>query len=106
MSQTAMATSPLLRVENLSVEFPGRRLVKAVDNVSLDILPGEIVGLVGETGSGKTVFVTSILGLIRKPGRITHGSITWRGRDLLDLKERELRSIRGTEISMVFQNPL
>jgi oligopeptide/dipeptide ABC transporter ATP-binding protein len=101
-----MTADVLLRVRDLSVEFPSKRLLKAVDGVSLDVWPGEILGLVGETGSGKTVFVTSILGLIRKPGRITHGSITWRGRDLLDLKERELRSIRGTEISMVFQNPL
>jgi peptide/nickel transport system ATP-binding protein len=106
MSTTNMTADVLLRVRDLSVEFPSKRLLKAVDGVSLDVRAGEILGLVGETGSGKTVFVTSILGLIRKPGRITHGSITWRGRDLLDLKERELRSIRGTEISMVFQNPL
>jgi ABC-type dipeptide/oligopeptide/nickel transport system ATPase component len=106
MPTTDMTADVLLRVRDLSVEFPSKRLLKAVDGVSLDVWPGEILGLVGETGSGKTVFVTSILGLIRKPGRITHGSITWRGRDLLDLKERELRSIRGTEISMVFQNPL
>src|ERR1035441_10026465 len=76
MPTTDMTADVLLRVRELSVAFPSKRLLKAVDGVSLDVWPGEILGLVGETGSGKTVFVTSILGLIRKPGRITHGSIT------------------------------
>lgn len=106
MSDTGAEAESLLRVQNLSIEFPAKRLVKAVDGVSLDVKAGEVVGLVGETGSGKTVFVTSILGLIRKPGRITQGSVMWCDRDLLRLKEKELRSIRGTEISMIFQNPL
>lgn len=106
MSESATENNVLLKVQNLSVEFPGQRLVKAVEGVSLEVSAGEIVGLVGETGSGKTVFVTSILGMIRKPGRVTHGSILWRERNLLSLKEKELRRIRGTEISMVFQNPL
>jgi len=106
MPETGLVPDTLLRVQNLSIEFPAQRLITAVDGVSLDVRPGEIVGLVGETGSGKTVFVTSILGLIRKPGRITRGSVIWRGRDLLQLEEREMRSIRGTEISMIFQNPL
>jgi len=80
---------------------------KAVDGVSLDIYEGEVLGLVGESGSGKSVTALSILRLIPDPpGKIVSGSILYRGRNLLDLSWREMRKIRGNDISMIFQEPM
>ncbi|WP_067137353.1 ABC transporter ATP-binding protein [Microtetraspora malaysiensis] len=98
---------PLLTIEDLAVQFPTEDgLVKAVDGVFLDVRPGEVVGVVGESGSGKSVTAMSVLGLVRRPGRITRGRIRFRGRNLLDLSPRALRAVRGGEIAMVFQDPM
>jgi oligopeptide/dipeptide ABC transporter ATP-binding protein len=82
-------------------------IAKAVDGVSFDIFPGEVVGLVGESGSGKSVTALSILRLIPDPpGKIAGGSILYKGSDLLKLSWEEIRKIRGSEISMIFQEPM
>jgi oligopeptide/dipeptide ABC transporter ATP-binding protein len=96
----------LLDVRNLTVEFEldGARL-RAVDDVSFTVRRGEIVGLVGESGAGKSLTSEAILGLIAcPPGRVT-GEVRFRGQDLLRLDERALSRIRGKEIAMIFQNP-
>jgi oligopeptide/dipeptide ABC transporter ATP-binding protein len=112
-SETSVSTSadnsaPLLRVRDLVVEFAtDQGIVRAVDGVSFDVGVGETVGLVGESGCGKTVTGLAILGLIPKPpGRIVSGSIEFQGIDLTQLSEQRLRKIRGSEISMVFQEPM
>jgi len=99
---------PLLDIKNLSVIFPmhGRAPIEAVNEVSFDIGAGEAVGVVGESGSGKSVTSYSIMGLLAKPGRIIGGEIVFDGRNLLDLKQRELEKLRGSRIGMVFQNPM
>ena len=101
-------TEPLLRVRDLAVEFDTEQgVVRAVDGLSFDIYPEETVGLVGESGCGKTVTGLSLLGLIPKPpGRIASGSIEFDGRDLVQTSEEEMRAIRGSEISMIFQEPM
>jgi peptide/nickel transport system ATP-binding protein len=97
---------PLLVVENLTTCFATKAgLLKAVDDVSFTVDAGEIVGLVGESGSGKSVTGFSILGLVDPPGRIVSGSVRLRGKELVGLEHRELRSVRGRRISMVFQDP-
>ena len=98
--------NPVIEVTELSVRFAtdfGE--VEAVDGASFEVREGEILGLVGESGSGKSVTATAILRLIRKPGRLTHGSIVLGGRDLARLGEEELQKIRGTEIAMISQTP-
>lgn len=97
----------LLNVGRLSVQFDikGQGVLRAVDGVDLDINQGEVLGLVGESGCGKTVFSLSLLRLISPPGRINSGQINWRGRNLLGLSNKEMRLVRGKEIAMIFQNP-
>jgi len=98
----------LLAIEGLCVEFVGDRgISRVVEQVSLAIRPGETVGLVGESGSGKTVTSLSVMRLVPSPpGRIVAGSIRFDGRDLLDLSFKDMRAMRGTEISMIFQDPM
>ncbi|MDI1285607.1 MAG: ABC transporter ATP-binding protein, partial [Reyranella sp.] len=100
--------SALLDVRNLHTEFrTGAGLVRAVDGVSYTVDPGETVAIVGESGSGKSVGAMSILRLIPDPpGRITEGQILFDGRDLLGLSPEEMREVRGSEIGMVFQEPM
>jgi peptide/nickel transport system ATP-binding protein len=105
------ARVPVLTVLDLAVCYPVERaglprLARAVDGVSFDVLPGEALGLVGESGCGKTTIALSILGLVAPPGRITRGRITFGGRDLTRLGDDELRRIRGAGIGMVFQEPM
>lgn len=97
----------LLNVRNLRVQFhlSGKQTLTAVDDIDLKIMPGEVMGLVGESGSGKTVLSLSLLRLIDPPGRISQGEIWWQGANLLNLKPKEMRAIRGSEIAIIFQNP-
>ncbi len=97
----------VLEIKNLTVTFEtDEGVIKAVDDISFHINRGEIVGLVGESGCGKSVTALSILGLIPSPpGRIKNGKIFFNGKDLLNLKTREIKEIRGRAISMIFQEP-
>jgi oligopeptide/dipeptide ABC transporter ATP-binding protein len=99
---------PLLDIRDLSVSFRTEDgVARAVDGVSFAVHPGETLGLVGESGCGKTVTALSILRLIQDPpGRIDGGRILYRERDLLTLSERDMRAVRGNEISMIFQEPM
>ena len=99
--------SPLLTVCDLTTVFDvDRRTVAAVDQVSFEVRRGETLGLVGESGSGKSVTALSIMRLVQPPGRIAGGSIVFRGRDLLTLPERDMRAVRGADISLIFQEPM
>ncbi|BBK29819.1 peptide/nickel transport system ATP-binding protein [Stella humosa] len=102
-----MQNAPLLRVENLKVEFPTRRgRLVAVDDVSFDIAPGEVLGVVGESGAGKSMTGSAIIGLLEPPGRIAGGSISLDGRRIDNLPYEEMRKIRGKHIGAIFQDPL
>ncbi len=102
------ATRPLLRVEGLRTWFHTRSgIARAVDGVSFDVFPGETVGVVGESGCGKSVTALSLLRLIDPPGRIEAGSrIEFEGRDLLTASDEEIRKVRGNRMAMVFQEPM
>ncbi len=102
-----MSVEPLLEVKDLRTWFYTRQgVVKAVDGVSFSLAQGEILGLAGESGSGKSVTGLSILGLIDPPGKIAAEQIRFRGRDLRTLDAESLRKLRGNRISMVFQDPM
>ena len=97
----------LLEIQGLATHFFTRSgVIKAVDNVSLRLQKGRVLGLVGESGCGKTVTALSILNLVPYPGKIVTGKILFEGRDLLALSLNELRAIRGAHISMIFQEPM
>ncbi len=96
----------LLEVQNLKTFFfTGDGVVKAVDGVAFEVFPGEILGLVGESGCGKSVTSFSILQLVDQPGKIIEGKIFFEGRNLLELNESEMTQMRGDRISMIFQQP-
>ncbi len=101
-------TAPLLEIKNLKVQFEIRGAVlKAVDDVSLKIGAGETLGIVGESGCGKSVTASAVMGLIPSPpGRIAGGEIIFEGTDLLKIPEARMRKIRGNRISMIFQEPM
>jgi len=104
-----MAQSSLISIENLSVEFmSGQDVVRAVDGIGFDIPAGSTLGVVGESGSGKSVTALSIMGLIPSPpGKISSGRIIFeKKKDLLKLPDHEMRTIRGNEIGMIFQEPM
>jgi peptide/nickel transport system ATP-binding protein len=103
-----MSDAPLLAVENLCTEFRTRRgVVRAVDDVSFEIPAGKTLGVVGESGCGKSVSALSIMRLVPDPpGRVTARAIRYRGQDLLGLTESRMRAIRGNRISMIFQEPM
>ena len=97
----------LLEVKNLQTHFPTRGgLVKAVNDVSFYINEGELVGLVGESGCGKSITALSIMRLISPPGKVVGGSVTFKGEDLLRASENRLREMRGDDVSMIFQDPM
>jgi oligopeptide/dipeptide ABC transporter ATP-binding protein len=97
----------LLEVRDLHTFFRTRAgEVRAVDGVSFDVEAGEMLGIVGESGCGKSVTVLSLTGLVQPPGRVVEGSAVFQGRDLTKLKGRELEDIRGRDIGMIFQDPM
>ena len=97
----------LLDVRHLRVSFRTEEgVAKAVDDLSLSVSPGEILGIVGESGSGKTVSMMAVMRLIRDPNAIIEGQILYRGRDLMTVSKDQIRSIRGREIAMIFQDPM
>ncbi len=101
------AAEPLLEVRNLRVEFPTRRgTLVAVDDISFSIAPGEVLGVVGESGAGKSLTGTAIIGLLEPPGRIAAGEIRLNGRRIDNLPPDQMRRVRGREIGAVFQDPL
>src|SRR3954469_20943610 len=99
---------PLLEIQNLNVAFEtSRGDVRPVRDVSMTIYPGQTLAVVGESGCGKSVTAMSILRLIPSPpGKVLGGRVLFEGRDLLTLSEREMRSVRGKEIAMIFQEPM
>ena len=100
-------TSPILEVRNLSTHFfTDDGEVKAVRGVNFSVAPGETLGIVGESGCGKSVTAMSVLGLVQRPGKVVSGEIMFKGRDLLKVSKEELRNIRGRDIAMIFQDPL
>ncbi|OZI40088.1 methionine ABC transporter ATP-binding protein [Bordetella genomosp. 5] len=99
--------SALLEVKNLSVEFPNRHgVLKALDDVSFSIAPGEVLGVVGESGAGKSLTGAAIIGLLEPPGRVSGGEILLSGRRIDNLGDEAMRRVRGREIGAVFQDPL
>src|SRR3984893_9772555 len=100
-------TAPVLQVKDLKTQFfTDDGVVQAVDGVSFDLHPGETLGIVGESGCGKSVTALSILRLIQEPGRIVGGKILFKGSDIVAMSEEDVRDIRGKDIAMIFQDPL
>src|SRR3954447_13666407 len=98
---------PLLEVQDLVVEFPTRRgVLRALDHVSFSIDSGEILGVVGESGAGKSLTGAAIVGLLERPGRIAGGEIKLDGKRIDNLSPDSFRRIRGRRIGMIFQDPL
>ncbi len=106
--QRGSSSEKVLRVKDLKVEFrTDEGIVKAVNEVSFDLAPGETVGLVGESGSGKSVTNLAVMGLVpQPPGKITGGSVIYRGKELVGATQGELAKIRGNDIAMIFQDPM
>jgi oligopeptide/dipeptide ABC transporter ATP-binding protein len=104
----AGSATPLLEIDNLQTHFfTGAGVVRAVDGVSYEVRAGEVLGVVGESGCGKSVTALSILRLVADPpGRIVGGAIRFEGANLLDLSEAEMEEVRGNDISMIFQEPM
>ncbi|TLS38704.1 ABC transporter ATP-binding protein [Pseudalkalibacillus caeni] len=101
-----MSTS-LLQIDDLKVQFKtGEGVVPSVNGVTFSVNEGETVAVVGESGCGKSITSLSILGLVPSPGEISGGTIKFGGKDLLKIKKRELRKLRGNDISMIFQEPM
>ena len=102
-----MSESIVLDIRNLKSHFfTAKGEVPAVDGVTIQVPPGKIIGIVGESGCGKSMTAMSVMGLLRYPGRVVEGSITLDGRDITHLSPRELAKVRGNEISMIFQEPM
>jgi peptide/nickel transport system ATP-binding protein len=100
-------SEPLVEIKDLVTEFPGSQgPLLAVDGVDLQIKPGEILGLVGESGCGKTITALSIMGLVPPPGKVSGGSVRFKGEELRSASPERLRKLRGEEVSMIFQEPM
>ena len=98
---------PLLSVRDLMVQFPNRRgVLTAIQDISFDLMPGEILGVVGESGAGKSMTGNAIIGLLEPPGRIVKGEILLEGKNLAALSQQAMRRIRGRDIGAIFQDPL
>lgn len=107
MRTPPQTTAPLLQVRNLSIVFDTRRgPLTAVDDISFDLAPGEILGMVGESGAGKSLTGTAITGLLERPGRIGGGEILFEGKRIDNLPAEQMRRIRGKKIGAIFQDPL
>ena len=97
----------LVEIENLSVEFPTQGgIMRAVDGVSLKLEEGEVLGVVGESGSGKSVTMLALMGLIPFPGRVKADKLTFNGRDLLTISDKDRRRLTGKDVAMIFQEPM
>ncbi len=102
-----MTDAPVLSVRDLEVEFPTRRgVLKAIDGVSFDIARGEVLGVVGESGAGKSLTGAAIIGLLEPPGRIAGGEVRLAGERIDNLPKDRMRALRGRRIGMIFQDPL
>jgi peptide/nickel transport system ATP-binding protein len=102
------ARSPLLAVRELAVSFAGRRggATPVLEDVSFEVAAGEVLGIVGESGCGKSLTALAIMGLMPKTARATHGQIQFQGEDLLQRSDREMQAVRGNDIAMIFQEPM
>ncbi|MEW6566558.1 MAG: ABC transporter ATP-binding protein [Chloroflexota bacterium] len=100
-------SEPLLSIRDLSVEYPTRMgVVRAVEGLDLRVARGEVMGMVGESGCGKSTVGMAVLRLLRPPGRVANGEILFEDRDLLKLSHEQMRQLRGSRISMIFQDPM
>src|SRR4051812_6191284 len=101
-----MAT-PILEIDNVSISFFAHTAeIPAVMDFSCTIMPGEAMGLVGESGCGKSTVALAVMGYLGRNGRITKGAIRFKGRDMAAMSPRELRALRGSEIAMIYQEPM
>src|SRR5665809_28004 len=99
--------APLLSVRDLAVQFKTRKsTIRAVNGISFDLDAGETLGIVGESGCGKSVSALAMLGILPKAGRVTRGEVLFEDVDLLKLPDSQLRQIRGNDIAMIFQDPM
>lgn len=97
----------LIDIKNLSIHFQTEEGdVCAVNGIDLSVEPGKTLGLVGETGAGKTTTALGILRLVPEPGKVLSGTIEYKGKDIMKMSEKEVQDIRGNEISMIFQDPM
>src|SRR5215470_3721923 len=97
----------LIQIENLNVEFPSASgPMRVVDEVSLALAEGDVLGIVGESGSGKSMTMLALMGLVPFPGRVTADRLSFAGRDLQKLTDRERRKISGKDVAMIFQDPM
>ena len=98
---------PVLSIENLHVEFPTRNgPLKVLDDVSFSVAPGEVLGVVGESGAGKSMTGASVIGLLPPPSRIVSGQIRLNGRRIDNLSPEDMRALRGREVGTIFQDPM
>src|SRR6187431_3349662 len=105
--EASMSAAPLLEVRHLRVEFPSRRgTLLALDDISFSIAPGEVLGVVGESGAGKSLTGSAIIGLLDPPGRVAGGEVRFDGRRIDNLPYEDMRKMRGRHIGAIFQDPL
>ena len=103
----SLSESIVLDIRDLKSHFfTAKGEIPAVDGVSIEVPAGKIIGIVGESGCGKSMTAMSVMGLLRHPGKVVDGTITLDGRDITHLSSRELAKVRGNEISMIFQEPM
>ena len=105
-----MNNTPLLKINNLTVTYPlnslGSDTLKALDNISLKVNSGQIIGIVGESGAGKSTIGKAILGLLDPPAKLVSGEIRFLGNSLVGLSDAQFESLRGNQIGYIYQNPM